>query len=117
MTKADVARLLAVAAAFDQRTSGEEDDIAWLAAIGDLNFSDARAAVIAHYREHRERIMPADIHERVKAIRQARLDAAGPTAIPSELADRPIEARQWLQRTRDAIADGQEPALAIRSAR
>jgi hypothetical protein len=61
--------------------------------------------------------MPADIRQRVQAVRQARLDAAGPTEVPPELADRPIEARQWLQRTRDAIADGQEPALAIRSAR
>lgn len=108
--------LLTVAAAFDQRTIGEGDAIAWHAAIGDLAFEDSRQAVISYYRESRERIMPADVRQRVKAVRQARLDAAGPTEIPQELADRPIEAREWLQRTRDAIADGQEPPLAIRGA-
>lgn len=115
MTKAEVARILAVAAAFDQRTTGEEDDIAWLAAIGDLNFTDAREAVIAHYRESRERIMPADIRHGVKAIRKARIEAAPPVEIPEHLADRPLEAREWKQRTLHAIADGEDPQLAIGS--
>lgn len=117
MTLNETVDLLTVAAAFDQRTIGEGDAIAWHAAVGDLSFTDSRQAVIVHYREHRERVMPADVRHGVKAIRQARLDAAGPTEIPPELADRPIEAREWLQRTRDAIADGQEPPLAIGSAR
>jgi hypothetical protein len=115
MTKAEVARLLAVAAAFDQRTSGEEDDIAWLAAIGDLNFNDARNAVIAYYRECRERIMPVDVRERVAEIRKQRIAAAPPVEIPEHLADRPIEARDWKQRTLQAIADGADPQRAIGS--
>jgi hypothetical protein len=116
VTSDEVFDLLAVIAAYDHRTLGDADGDAWEMAVGDLAFSDARMAVVAHYRESREWIMPADVRERVRAIRQARLDAAGETPIPRELADRPIEAREWLQRTRDAIADGQPPPLAIRSA-
>lgn len=113
MTKAQVARLLAVCAAFDQRTSGEEDDVAWLAAIGDLDFAEARDAVIGYYQENRERIMPSDIRQRVRDVHNARLAAVGDIEIPEELADKPIEARNWLQRQKDAIAAGKTPPHAI----
>lgn len=117
MTKAQVARLLAVCAAFDQRTTGPEDDVAWLAAVGDLDFTEAREAVIAYYRENRERIWPADIRERVATVHNARLAAAGDIDIPEHLADKPAEAREWLQRTKDAIASGTAPQRAIGGAR
>ena len=66
MTLEEVIDLLADAAAFDRRNIGENDSVAWYAAIGDLPFADAQAAVIAHYRESREFIMPADVRSRVK---------------------------------------------------
>src|SRR5215472_3174449 len=97
MTKAEVARLLAVAAAFDQRTSGEEDDMAWLAAVGDLNFGDAREAVIAHYRDSTERIMPGHIRQRVKAMRADRLQRVPLPAPAPELADEPGRYQQAIQ--------------------
>lgn len=123
MTADEVGKLLGLMALADNRKPPEDDEGRkamigfWLGMIGDLSYADAVQAVRDHYRESREWIMPADVRRGVKAIRQARLDAAGPTEIPPELADRPIEAREWLQRTRDAIADGQEPPLAIGSAR
>lgn len=117
MSAKEAGRLLGLMAMYDNRTVAAPDVAAWLKVIGDLRYTDCETAVYAHYRESRERIMPADVRERVAAIRQARLDAAGPAEIPPELADRPIEAREWLQATRDAIADGQEPPLAIRNAR
>ena len=115
MTKAEVARLLAVAAAFDQRTTGEEDDVAWLAAVGDLSFTDARTAVIAHYRESRERIMPADIRERVETARARRIADAPPVQIPPELADDPVAANEWKRAQYAAIADGRPAPKAIGS--
>lgn len=115
----EVGKLLGLMALADNRRPPEDDEgrkamIAfWLRMVGDLNYRDAAASVEAHYRESPERIMPSHIRERVRVIRQARLDAAGPTEIPQELAGRPIEARDWLQRVRDAIADGAEPERAI----
>jgi hypothetical protein len=105
--------LLTVAAAFDQRTIGEGDAIAWHAAVGDLAFGDSRQAVIDYYRENRERVMPSDVRQRVAEIRKQRIAAAPPVEIPEHLADRPIEARDWKQRTLTAIADGADPQLAI----
>jgi hypothetical protein len=109
--------LLSVVAAFDRRTVGEADAMAWHAVLGDLNFKDSRAAVYAHYRESREWIMPADIRQRVAAIRKQRIDDAPPVGIPEDLADNPIAGRDWKQRTLQAIADGEDPQLAIGSGR
>lgn len=114
MNAAEVSKLLGLMALADSRRVAEPDVVFWLKVVGDLRYADAESGVFAHYRESTERMMPAHLRERVKAIRQARLDAAGPTDIPAELADRPEEARQWLQRTRDAIADGTGPQLAIK---
>lgn len=115
MTYDEVCDLLGLMASYDRRTLGDSDGEAWEAAIGDLTFADSRLAVIAHYRESREWIMPSDVRHGVKAIRQARLDAAGDIAIPEHLADRPIEARDWLQNARNAVADGQPALKAIGS--
>jgi hypothetical protein len=57
--------------------------------------------------------MPADVRERVKEMRQERLRNAPPVIIPEELADRPAEAIAWKRQQLDAIADGQQPPLAI----
>lgn len=116
MTSDEVWDLLKLIASVDRRKVGITDRRSWETLIGDLAFPDAAAAVIAYYRDNREWIMPSDVRHGVKAIRQARLDAAGPTDIPPELADQPIEAREWLQRTRDAIADGADPQMAIGAA-
>ena len=81
MTDDETVDLLTVAAAFDQRTVGEGDAAAWHAVLGDLNFADAKQAVLGHYTDTRERVMPADIRSRVLAIRHRRLQD---TEIPAE---------------------------------
>lgn len=88
MTPADVAELLALAAAFDSRTVGRADVAAWHAALGDLPFDDTRDALVAWYREHRERVYPSDIRAGVKRTRRDRLergDTEPPDADPNDV--------------------------------
>lgn len=74
--------VLAVAAAFDNRTVGDADCIAWYRAIGHLNQQEVEEAIIAHYTETTDRIMPAHVLARVSKIRALRLAHAGPEAVP-----------------------------------
>lgn len=66
MTRDQIIDLLSVAAAFDQRTVGEADVAAWSATLTGLDFTRAREAIIAHYREHSKRVMPADIRQHIR---------------------------------------------------
>lgn len=63
MSKAEVAVLLAVIAAYDQRTIGDADVEAWhaTARYARWDIDGARRAVVAHYANSRQRIMPADV--------------------------------------------------------
>jgi hypothetical protein len=113
MTIDEVVDLLTTAAAYDRRTVGEADAIAWHAAIGDLPFEDSRAAVVAHYRESREWLMPADVRQRVKEARRERILDAGIPAPPPELG--PDAYGPALQAAATAIADGRDPEAAMRA--
>lgn len=89
MTDEEIIDLLTTAAAFDRRTVGDADVIAWRAAVGDLDFPDAQLAVTQHYTNSTDWLMPAHVRTRVKAIRAARL-ASGPMPAPApELTDDP----------------------------
>lgn len=66
MTLDETIDLLATCAAYDRRTIGKTDAVAWHAVVGDLPFDQAQKAVFAHYSESREWIMPADVRTRVK---------------------------------------------------
>lgn len=77
MTPDDVVDVLTAAATFDQRNVGRSDVVAWHAAIGDLTRDDAIAAVIKHYQESTDRMMPAHIRRNVDAVRDARLRKHG----------------------------------------
>lgn len=110
MTLDETIDLLTVAAVFDFRTIGEADACAWHAALGDLDFGDSRTAVIGHYRDSRERVMPADIRQRVKAIRRDRLDRA---ILPAPATDNEAEYRAEIKRRTREIADGFDIVRAI----
>lgn len=92
MNLSETAMLLAVVQAFDRRTVGESEVIAWQAALRDTGFDDARDAVIEHYRDHREWLMPADVVAGANRIawrnagarRRAELEAADADWTPSE---------------------------------
>lgn len=66
MTLAETADLLSLAAAIDKRTLGEVDVRAWQMVLDDIDFTAARDALRAHYRETTKHAMPADIVRRVK---------------------------------------------------
>lgn len=72
----DIGAVLGDAAAFDNRTIGKADTLAWFRAIGHLNVTEARSAVIAHYSETRDRLMPFDVLRIVRTERGRRLAAA-----------------------------------------
>lgn len=72
MTPADVIDVLTKCAAYDQRTVGEADVMAWHEILGRVERADALEAVRVHYAETRDRAMPADIRKLAATIRDAR---------------------------------------------
>jgi len=115
MTPDETVDLLTVAAAFDQRTVGEGDAMAWHAVLGDLAFADAKQAVLGYYAETRERIMPADIRQRVREVRHLRLLKTEIPPPPAELLDNPPAYRAALHAGAVAIADGRDPEAAMQA--
>lgn len=78
MTKSETAVLLAYCAAYDQRTIGDADVLAWHEAlespwVPNIGLDEAQEAVVAHYRETSQRINVADVLKRVKTDRADRL--------------------------------------------
>ena len=61
MTPQEAAAVLAKAQAYDRRTVGEADILAWQEALADVDLADALAAVTAHYRESTDWLMPAHV--------------------------------------------------------
>ncbi|HEY6117149.1 MAG TPA: hypothetical protein VI172_14450 [Candidatus Dormibacteraeota bacterium] len=72
MDKSHVVLLLAFAGTYDYRKTGDADVEAWYLAIGDLDIEDAKQAVVMHYRNTDQRMMPFHVRQGVKAIRDER---------------------------------------------
>lgn len=86
MTPDDVVNVLAKCSAYDQRTVGETDVMAWHDVLARLDVADAMNAVTAHYSESTQRAMPADIlrHARVARAERKRIEEkSAPLALPS----------------------------------
>lgn len=66
MTDEEVGQLLGMCAAFDNRSTDDSVAYAWSCVVGDLPYAECEAAVIAHYSQSREWIMPADVRTRVR---------------------------------------------------
>jgi hypothetical protein len=110
MTRGDIARVLAAAAARDNRSVGDADILAWHQDIGDLEFTDALEAVSMHYRESTDRIMPAHVRQLAKRIRDERRRVEQHhevRALPSRFEDdvtRNVRVREGVAQCRDVIA-------------
>ena len=113
MNATEASELVALMALYDNRRASDPDVVAWLKVIGDLDYADAETAVLAHYRESRDRIMPADVRIRVKAMRRDRLAREIVPAPPADLADQPGRYKEAFQARVREIADGKQVHLAI----
>lgn len=108
--KSDVVLLLAFAGTYDYRKVGEADIEAWFLAVGDLDYEDAKSAIVRHYRDTRERLMPADVRQGVRAIRNERASKAHSEALalPSRFeddADRAERARRGSVQVHEVISE------------
>ena len=106
MTSDEVWDLLELISSIDRRKVGLTDRKVWEGLVGDLSAADAQAAVVAHYRESREWIMPADVRTRARALRRDRLARELPPAIPHELTDKPGRYKAFLDAGVARIANG-----------
>lgn len=107
MTRDDVIDILTLAASYDKRTVGHADVAAWEAAIGDLPAEDSKLAVIGHYGESREWIMPADVRHGVRAIRADRMRNKEIPPPPAELLDDHAAYSRALRESAVALASGE----------
>ena len=106
MTPAEAARVLTTAAAFDRRTIGEFDALAWAQALADISPDDAAQAVVRHYGRTTDWLMPAHVRTGVVEIERERRRAKRihRTALEGGYLD--AEDRAWL-------ADNPLPSKAI----
>ena len=115
MNAEEASRLLAKCASYDRRKVGEADIIAWYQVLSDLDYDDCTAAVIAHYAETTDWIMPAHIRQRVKETRDKRLQDTEIPPPPPELLDDPDAYSAALHAAAVAIADGRDPGTAMQA--
>jgi hypothetical protein len=106
MTPEETGKLLAICASYDRRKVGDIDVIAWQQVLSDLSYHDCNAAVVAHYAEATDWIMPAHVRNRVKAMRRDRLAREIVPAPPAELTDDPRSYKAALAAGIRRIADG-----------
>lgn len=72
MNKSQVAAILGLIAARDNRTIGEVDVRAWHEDIGDLEFDDARRAISLHFQESTDYLMPVHVRRIAKQLARER---------------------------------------------
>lgn len=110
MTPEDVVDVLTKAAAFDQRTVGEADVLAWHEVLYRVDREDALAAVTRHYTDSRDRIMPADVVRLARVVKDERQRAIARhevRALPSRFEDdvtRDIRVKEGVAQCRDVVA-------------
>ena len=72
MNKTEVAKLLTMASAIDNRTVGTETVEAWYMVIGDLDFDDCTSVMFQHFRSSGEYLTPRQIILGVEALDRKR---------------------------------------------
>ena len=118
MTPSEAAELLVLCSAYDNRTIGDGNALAWADVLNDVRLADAKDAVKAHYRRSAEFLHASEVRERVRALREARLAEAAEPIPPHEFLDDPEAYKAWMRQARSRIADGdhvEQPALGHRA--
>lgn len=108
MNPAEAQSLLTIAAAFDNRKPDADAARAWAAALDGLPFIDCRDAIVKHYRNSSDWLMPGHVIAAVKQVRAKRIADAGHLLIPPAGLTEPEE-RAWLGAARRRVADGEAP--------
>ena len=104
MTPQEAAKVLAKAAAYDNRQPNEAAPIAWSEALDrDLPLPDALRIVGEHYRDERTWVMPADINRRWRALGKTRLAEAERLGLPEAPDDVADDPQAWLTWKRTQI--------------
>lgn len=97
MTPQEAAKILAKAAAYDNRQPNEAAPIAWAEALDqDLPLADALRIVGEHYQDERTWIMPADINRRWRTLGKTRIREAERQGLPEAPDDIADDAQAWL---------------------
>lgn len=112
MERQEAAVLLAKITAFDRRTTGEADDVAWSDALttARVGLREALIAVTEYYTQHREWIMPSDVIRIAHDNRARALKDAGTPDYPPGLTWE--QEREWRMVWVQEIAGGSTPAEA-----
>lgn len=136
MNLPETANLLTAMAAFDRRTIGEADVIAWQAVLPDAAFEDCLEAVKQHYAEETEWMMPAHVRRAVRDMVSQREAAAratgwapGQAGVPKDqaapevasggrlaLSDLPAAVAELVARVRADLPEGSRETLYPRRA-
>ncbi len=108
MNLAQTHDLLMFIAAYDNRRFDDATVYAWQEAVNDIPFDDARRAVIDHFRESREYLMPVHVRQGAVRIRNdrspgPRLELTGAPAVAPEY--RREETQALIRRVRDSLPD------------
>lgn len=111
MNRAQVAELLTLITAFDRRTLGDADIVAWHSVLDDIEVTDAAEAVRRHYRTSSEWIMPADVRRgAAEVVRERSIgqwapgqfgvprDQAHPELPPVPFEEMPVRVQDLLRR-------------------
>jgi hypothetical protein len=102
VTPLEAARVLAKAAAYDRRTVGDAEIMAWLEALSDLDCGDCLDAVGTHYRTSTDWLMPAHVRRIVTEVDRDRHRTVREAA---EQADRlALAAQPTTDRRREILA-------------
>lgn len=113
MTPQEASRVLAKAAAYDNRQPDQAAALAWSEALDrDLPLQDALRIVAEHYSDERAWIMPADINRRWRTLGKTRIREAerlGLPEAPAEIADNPQAWLTWKRAQIRAIKAGATP--------
>lgn len=68
----ETARLLGLAASYDNRNITDNAVVAWQAALSDVDFADGQAAVVRHFRESTDYLMPAHVRRGAEDVDRER---------------------------------------------
>lgn len=121
MNLEEVGAVLAKAAAFDNRTIGDANLLAWHEVLGDLDVRDCLAAITRHHSESTEYLMPGHVRRLAEQIRkerrdrerseQRRLALQARAAEGGSLRDRSAEIQAFVSQIRGVLPEGDIEAL------